>query len=392
MQYISAFPRVLAALLLICGAAEAQRTEARRSIDTARLAGLLSPVEGEEELDCEVHPIRPALNYSFRFQTGFVVNVRTRQYEGPRHYWSMLAEVTPVRDESKRVFIAERTRLPNIPAAPEVSRDHFLQFGGSLHLGEGKYRVRWVLEDDLKRVCRASWTVEAKLGRGDRNVQLRLPPDTAEAMSSPSKSLPPLAGVPPLRLTVLLHAAPIMARRTRFAMYDQYVLLSTLLAFLEQVPAEKVRLIIYNLDRQRELLRDEEFSLNELRSVASALTNIELGEVDISTLNNVKGHVELLSNLLNGEFKRDDPSDALVFLGPGGRYYDKVPENLIAPKPEGVRAFYFRQKSYFDRRDPFADSIGMAVKRLGGRTMDIHSPAEFADAIEKFSKAMAAPR
>src|SRR6185436_1719479 len=59
----------------------------------------------EPVLRCEVNPIKPTLNFSFRFQAGYVVRVPMDQYEGPNHGWAILAKVTPEGEGAKPVYL-----------------------------------------------------------------------------------------------------------------------------------------------------------------------------------------------------------------------------------------------------------------------------------------------
>ena len=54
---------------------------AQTPVDPARVRDLLQRFESRphEELRCEVIPIKPALNFSFRFQAGFYVHVPMNQ-------------------------------------------------------------------------------------------------------------------------------------------------------------------------------------------------------------------------------------------------------------------------------------------------------------------------
>jgi hypothetical protein len=79
---------------------------------------------------------------------------------------------------------------------------------------------------------------------------------------------------------VLLHAAPISFRRTRMRASDRIVLLGALSALLEQLPTRHVRLALFNLDQQKELLRQDGFTLDGIDRVAQSMNEVELGTVD----------------------------------------------------------------------------------------------------------------
>ncbi len=75
--------RHLAIALLLASAGAAQTI-----VDPVRFGSILKALEpraGEKPLRCEVTPIKPSLNFSFRFQAGYVVRVPMNQYSGAGH-------------------------------------------------------------------------------------------------------------------------------------------------------------------------------------------------------------------------------------------------------------------------------------------------------------------
>ena len=100
------------------------------------------------------------------------------------------------------------------------------------------------------------------------------------------------------------------------------------------------------------------------------------------------GHVDLLADLVNRELQAQPPSDVVLFLGPSARFFDRVPQAVLE-KPAGhLPQFYYFQLIPFihQQQAMLADSIKSTTSRLGGKTIQIHSPAEFAKAIERLEK------
>jgi hypothetical protein len=166
-------------------------------------------------------------------------------------------------------------------------------------------------------------------------------------------------------------------------------LMSTVSSLLERVPARSVRLVLFNLDQQKELYRKEGFLLQDMAQVSQAMTNIELGLVDFQVLQNKRGHVDLLTDLVNREIEAQPPSDVVLFLGPETRYFDRVPQaSLEKPPGHGPEFYYFQIVPFLSQPELATppDTIQSAVSRLGGKTMVIHTPGEFAKAIERLEK------
>src|SRR5580765_8637650 len=49
----------------------------------------------DKPLNCSVSELKPALNFGFRFQSGYTVRVPMGQYRGLGHRWTVLMRVTP---------------------------------------------------------------------------------------------------------------------------------------------------------------------------------------------------------------------------------------------------------------------------------------------------------
>jgi hypothetical protein len=371
-----------AALLLGISSAQAQTILGPRA--RANMARRLQPQEGEKALWCEVEPIRPALNFGFRFQAGYVVRVPMSQYSGSGHRWTLLSSISAVDGGHEPVYLAERVILPDIPKTKVV-----FEVGGGYLLGVGRYTMKWVMWDDQNRVCRKHWKIDVKLGLTEGRVKVAMPPGAVCQLSSCAYSAAQQVDgdVRPVRLTVLLHAAPLLPRRPRLRVSDLVVLLGSLSSLLERLPARSVRLVVFNLDQQKEFFRRDSFTLDGLDQVAQSLSELQLGKVDYHVLQNRRGHLDLIADLVNRELQDDNPSDAIVFLGPSARFTDKLDQSTLK-RPDSLvpRFFYFQYKPYPGGNADFSDSINSAMARLGGRTLVIHSPVEFARAIEQLQR------
>ena len=268
------------ALILALAACTVAR--AQSIVNPTRLRSAIAQLEGaqtgEPALRCEVSAIKPSLNFSFRYQAGYTVTVPMNQYLGTGHRWSILIRITPEGGDRKPVYLFSRIPLPQVPKTNVEVR-----VGGGYLLGEGVYGVRWMMLDDSGRVCRKSWRVDVHLSRADRLVKVAMPPDTVwEIGLRGSRTLPRQTDdAAPLRLTIFLHTAPLFPRRTRLRPNDMVTLMSTVSSLLERVPARSVRLVLFNLEQQKELYRKEDFVLQDMGQVSRAMTNIELGLVDL---------------------------------------------------------------------------------------------------------------
>jgi hypothetical protein len=383
----------------------------------------LEPDSGDRLLACSLEPVKPSLSFGFRFRAGYVFRVPMTQFNQAAHRWTVLIEIIP-DGAARPVHLVEIHRMP---AAPKAKLE--AESGGGYLLGEGHYRVRWTLVDDINRVCRKDWQVDVKLHHGEMSAKVAMPPNSVAEVSLlrgvGSANRHPDPGRP-IRLTVLVDAAPLYQRRMTRAVLspsDNVFLLSAVSALLERVPTSSVRVVAFNLEQQKELFRRDNFMLESLEEMSRSLSDLRLAAVDSHTLRNPQGHVQFVAKLINQELHATPPSDAVVFLGPRERYQDKVPAEAIDPVTNAVPQFFFLRYRPFQnpnrllRPDPcdssasmsgdaqqrnpgrgnpcvaagtFSDNNGsfsndtvsLAVKILKGKTIQIQSPGEYARAIE----------
>ena len=359
---------------------------AQTIVDPARLSRVardFAPGEHEARLRCDVTPLHPALNFGFRFQAGYVVRVPMSQYSGPGHAWVFVTRITP--EGGQPVYLAGRARLPSVPPTRAE-----LEAGGVYLLGEGRYRVAWKISDDSGRVCRKEWNIDASLRHSERNVKVALPPGavTDFSLHGVARAEDLKDDAAPIRLTVLLHAAPISPRRTRVGARDRGLLLGALSSLLERVPVRSVRLVVFNLDQQRELYRQEGFTLQSFGRMAQSFDTLQLDLVDYRVLQKRSGHLDLLADLVNGELKAREPSDVVLFLGPLARFTEKVPsQELETPQGSPPRFYYLQCRQFFGMAPAaLPDSISRAVARMKGKTIIINSPGDLAKGIDQIER------
>jgi hypothetical protein len=130
---------------------------------------------------------------------------------------------------------------------------------GGFLVGEGKYRVQAVMDDDRRRVCRAQWSIEAQFDSAERGLMPAMLPGSVAEVASPLSGSP--APVEELgRLTILLHATPLSPRMSKLQARDVSTLVGSLSTLVNQLSARSMRLVVFNLEQQSVLLRKEGFT------------------------------------------------------------------------------------------------------------------------------------
>jgi hypothetical protein len=208
-----------------------------------------------------------------------------------------------------------------------------------------------------------------------------------------------------------------------FGPRDQVLLLGALAALLEHLPASTVRLVVFNLDYQRRLLRHEGFSMNSLNEVAHAIEQLQLTGIDYHVLQNRTGHIDLLAKLINRELRDELRSDVVVFLGPRERFHDQFPNGVLDVRGGLAPRFFYLAYQFpgAARGTPYSglsnagvggndisdsvqtiarsgglimsgspdglpDTLSRAVGKLKGKTINIESPGQFAKAVRQIER------
>src|SRR5690242_15209402 len=90
--------RIALLQITVCVALAGGTARAQFVVNAARLSERSRNFDwrpDDQALNCSVAQIRPALNYGFRFQAGYVVRVPMNQYRGKGHRWTIMMRVTP---------------------------------------------------------------------------------------------------------------------------------------------------------------------------------------------------------------------------------------------------------------------------------------------------------
>lgn len=363
-------------------------------------------------LKCRIAPIHPELDFSFRYRAGYTVRVPFDQYRGAGHRWKIIVQVQPETDGEPVAFLDEF----DLPAVPNSDADGEVE--GTYMLGDGRYQAKFQLVDDQGRGCRAQWTITAQPGIWGHGVKVAVPPGTIQEVALRT-SLSVSAAPALRRLTVFLHAASSSMNRVEAS--DVVTLLSALASLLDLAPAQSVRLVVFNLDQQKEIYRRDNFTPDHIDELQQAMFDLQMGTVDVRTLQNSLGHVDLLEKLAREELHAANRADAVVFLGPHTRFRDKPPANIEQMGQGGPRFFYIEyqsgmlrplHKNFIDasgslpkgemegRRGPPAspaperspsarsvllprDTIDYLVAGLNGKTLIVQTPGEFGRAVNE---------
>ncbi len=354
----------------------------------------LEDSQAHEPLPCALHPVKPRLNFGFRFQPGYTFDSSLDPYLDGPHRWYVAFRVASENNGNPPVYFYD-----SIDLNPRSQAGLIGEYGGAFQTGEGRYQVNWVLIDDRGRVCRKQWTIDAHPSFGERSEKVEMPPGAVSDFSFPSiaASAPPS---PSRHITILLDASLPLTRRADQTSDFWGMLISMVGSLVEQMPDAVFRVVAFDVDRQQELFRKDNFTLTDMNAVQQVANARQHWTLDYHALQDPIGGARLIRDLETQEIRKVSPSDTVIILGVPPDRPDTLPKGLIHVKTK-LRFFYLKygrppafpmdtfkygpmpgEKDIVPRgRRDNPDLIEQSLKLLDGKIISILSPADFSRAL-----------
>lgn len=371
----------LAALVALCPSAPAQVLVAEQRGGT--LIGsdmaVLEARDPRNDLPCVVVPVKPVLGFDLKFHAGFDVSVPLRELAGTENLLTILFRVTSQDQQGEPAYFSQKIRVPSIEE--NAKGDANLQ--GSFDLGEGKYRVDWLMRDRSERVCAHFWDAEAELPAKDKAITPNLPRATVAAvekeefLDEPRVPRDTTDGV--LSVKVLVNFAPQSATAASLQPADTSALVSILRSLEREPRITRFSLVAFNLQQQRILFRQDSSDHIDFAAIGDSLKNLQLGLVDVAKLQNKNSDAEFLGELIQSEFKVQEPGqkpDALIIAGPKVMLQNGVPSDTLKEVGETEFPIFYMNYNLYPQLTPWRDSIGNAVRFFKGQEYTISRPRD----------------
>lgn len=338
---------------------------------------VLEAGEARKDLPCAVVDSKPVLGFDLRYHSGYEVSLPLRELAGSENLLTLLFRVTPVDPAGDTLYFTQKIRVPTIEE--DAKGDAYLQ--GGFDVGEGKYRVDWLMRDRTERVCASSWDVEAVLPEKDKQIQLAM--RAGEIRSSDReqfKEEPPVARSseePPLNVKVLINFAPQNAKSATLQPLDTSALVSILRNISRDPRIGKFTVVAFNLHEQRVIYRQDDAEKIDFPAIGGALESLNLGTIDVARLGQKNGDTEFLANLIREETgAATDRPDAMVFAGPKALLEENIPQESLQEIGELNYPVFYMNYNLYPQTTPWSDTISKAVKFLKGQEYTISRPRD----------------
>lgn len=301
-----------------------------------------------------------------------------KELAGSENLLSVLFRVTPLDTAGKTAdsptYFVQKLKVPAIEE--DAKGDAFIE--GSFDVGEGKFKVEWLMRDRAERVCADYWEAEAALPGKDKEMNLMIPPAKI-AITEPEqfRDEPPVerqAGSG-LQVKVLVNFAPQNARSATLQPLDTSALVSILRSISRDPRIARFSVVAFNMHDQKVLYKQENSEKIDFPAIGKALENLKLGTIDMARLANKRSETEFLEGLLKTELTSLD-TDGVIFAGPKALLEQNVSqETLRGVGPVNMPVFYMNY-NLRPETTPWRDSIGHAVKFLRGVEYTISRPRD----------------
>ncbi|MBM3786639.1 MAG: acetyltransferase [Acidobacteria bacterium] len=331
--------------------------------------------EPRKDLPCEVTPTKTAqVGFDLKFHGGYEVSVPMRELSGSENLLTIIFRVAPLEKTNEPVYFIQRVKVPEIDddAKGEAS------FYGSFDIGEGKYKVDWLMRDRTERVCSSYWDVDANLP--DRDSQMALAIGAGNILQSDTEYFrqePPVerAG-DATTVKILLNYAPQNPRSSAMRPVDTSALVSILRNISRDPRVTRFSLTAFCMQEQKVFYRQENAEKIDFPALGEALAKIQLGRVNAAALADKKSDVTFLTNLIRSELGKGEHPDAFIFAGPKVMLEHNIESEALKEIGSLDAPVFYMNYNLFPQATPWRDTIGNAVKYFKGMEFTISRPRD----------------
>ncbi len=335
---------------------------------------VLEAGDTRKDLPCSLQPDKAYLGFDMRFHSGFDVQVPLKELAGNENMLTMLFRVTPDGQPESAKYFVHRIRVPQIEE--EAKGDTYLE--GGFDLGEGKYKVDWLMRDRAERVCAHSWDVEASLPAKDKQMALVVPANAVEQMHGDQFQPEPAVQREPgegLHVKIVMNFAPQRTTASALKPTDLAALVAILRTLSRDPRIARFTLVAFNMNDQKVFHRQELVERIDFPALGKSMNQVAVGTVNLKHMVEKHSSTTFLTKLIGDECGPSTRADAVVFAGPKAMLDQNVPSDEVKALELAYPVFYM---NYIlnPQATPWRDAIGVAVKQMKGVEYTITRPRD----------------
>jgi len=335
---------------------------------------ILEVPEPRKDLPCSVTPTKTAqVGFDLKFHGGYEVALPMKELAGSENLLTIIFRVTPTAGGESTYFI-QRVKVPEIN---ENAKGDAV-FYGAFDVGEGKYKVDWLMRDRAERVCSSYWDVEAQLS--DKDNQMALAIGASAVRQSETEYF---RAEPPVQrddeattVKILLNYAPQNPRSSVMRPIDTSALVSILRNISRDPRVTRFSLVAFCMQEQKILYRQENAEKIDFPALGEALSKIQLGRIDLARLADKRSDIRFITDLIRSELGVTDRPDAYIFAGPKVMLEHNIETEALREIGSLEAPVFYMNYNLFPQAVPWRDTIGNAVKYFKGSEYTISRPRD----------------
>ena len=340
--------------------------------------------ENRADLDCQVNPIKPTLDFDFRFHTGYDVSIGMQQLADAGDNLLIVMRVTPEGGEQNPHYLEDRVGVPPI----DKNMKGKASFTGGFDVGPGRYRVDWLVRNRLEHICSAHWEIEARPDANLTDLPIAMgagevAPHQSDPFAGQSR-LPGGNGAQGLHVAVLVNFSPAERGASAIEPKTLQAVVSILRGIVRQPEIGRVDLVAFSAQQESVVYRAANVSQIDFPALGEAVKQVPLGTVDYRQLDDRDSEMRFLGKLLAQQLTPEPAEpDAVIVVGPKLDFDCRLPHELPPNAAEARCPIFYLSYNPDPVSNPWRDAIGTVVKAYKGIEYPIAAPRDFERAFKE---------
>jgi hypothetical protein len=359
-----------------------------RQTDMAALESIVP----RSDLRCNVVPIKPKLDLDFVFHSGFRVNAQLKDLnrEGQGNELTTVFRVISENSPDDPTYMSQKVRIP----PGEANERHAVEFEGAFVLGEGKYRVDWLMRDKEEHVCSSSWETDARLAGKETSLTDWVPkglirPDEKDVFRpEPPGFLEPRENL--LNVDIIVNFSPGNPNSVRLAPNDIQSVVDILHRIARDPNIGSFSLVVCSLAAQKVIYRQEPSIRINFPAIGDALTSLKLGSVAAKQLATKDGITHFIADIIR-QNSNSSHADAVVLVGTKTYPMQLSSREIEDSLKELDRPFFYLYYNADPHSNPWADPLGSILRRAHALAYEVTHPRDlfnvWSDVVSRIMKA-----